>query len=73
MIHWQRYGLLHVGTADCGLRFEVRRRPGERCYSLTTCDERGRAIEHAVGYASTTAAKAAAMVTAAGMKKGVQS
>jgi hypothetical protein len=73
MIHWQRYGLLHVGTTDCGLRFEVRRRPGERCYSLTTCDERGRAIEHAVGYESTAAAKAAAAITAAGMQKETQS
>jgi hypothetical protein len=65
MILWRRYGAVHVGTTDCGLRFEVRRRRGDRCYSLSTRTAAGGEREWCTGYQSVSAAQVAALVTAA--------
>lgn len=69
MIIWKRHGAVHVGTTDCGLRFEVRRRPGARCYSLSTRTAGGSEREWSDGYQSVRAAQVAALVTAASVAR----
>ncbi len=59
MIQWKKYGTVHIGTTDCGLRFEVSRRRGDRCWSLQV--RRG---EWSTGYQFVRAAKVAAKVAA---------
>jgi hypothetical protein len=73
MILWKRYGTVHIGTTDCGLRFEVRRYAGERCYSLSMRTAGGGEAERSTGYQSVRAAQVAALVTTAGRRKGVAS
>jgi len=65
MILWRKYGRVHIGTTDCGLRFEVRRHAGDRCYSLSIRTAGGGEVGHSTGYRSVRAAQVSAMITAA--------
>lgn len=69
MILWKKYGTVHVGTTDCGLRFEVRRYAGDRCYSLSMRTAGGGEAEHSTGYRSVRTAQVSALVTAAGRRR----
>lgn len=73
MIQWSKYGTIHVGTTDCGLRFVVKRWHDARCYEMSVQNSEGKQIERTIGHASVRAAKVAAMVTEAGLRKAVQS
>jgi len=72
MIAWKKYGVVHIGTTDCGLRFEVRRQRCDRCYSLSTRTSGGGEREWCGGYQSVHAAQMAALVTAFGRRKAVR-
>lgn len=65
MILWRKYGVVWVGTTDSGLRFEVRRRAGDRCYSLSMRTARGGEAAYSTGYRSIRAAQVSAMIEAA--------
>ena len=73
MITWNKHGAIHVGTTDIGVQFEVTRRPGDRYYSLSQRQASGGNREWCHGYQSVRSAKVAATVTAAGLRKAVQS
>ena len=73
MILWKQYGVVHIGMTDCGLRFEVWRLAGDRCYSLSMRTAGGGEAGWSTGYQSVRAAQVAALVTAAGLRKAVRS
>lgn len=73
MIQWSKHGAIHVGTTDFGVQFEVMRRQGNRYYSLSTRRASSGDREWCHGYQSVRAAKVAATITAAGMRKEAQS
>ena len=73
MIQWNKHGTIHVGTTECGLRFIVKRWHDARCYQMSVQTSKGKQVERTIGHASVRAAKVAALVTAAGLRKAVQS